>query len=196
MLRDVYDGPLLAFGSWQFFFFIASQSYLETMHVANYSLVYYVCNSTSVDITLNLFWMFPFHDNVIKWKHIPRYQLFARRIYRSLVVFPHKGQWRGALLFSLISAPGLRIEQITEHLAAIVVVGPKTLLYIYIYIQIYIYEVLYVCVCFRAHTVNLKTSLLLNASSSFCTTFWVPLRLDTRIDFDFDDVVFYFHKNN
>ena len=41
-----------------------------------------------------------FHDDVIKWKHFPRYWPFARRIYP--VNFPHKGQWRGALMFSLI----------------------------------------------------------------------------------------------
>ena len=34
-----------------------------------------------------------FHDDVIKWKHFPRY-------WPS----PHKGQWHGALMFSLICA--------------------------------------------------------------------------------------------
>ena len=33
------------------------------------------------------------HDDVIKWRHYPRYWPFL-----------HKGQWRGALMFSLISA--------------------------------------------------------------------------------------------
>ena len=42
------------------------------------------------------------HDDVIKWKHFPRYWPFLRRIHRSPVNFPHKGQWRGALMFSLI----------------------------------------------------------------------------------------------
>ena len=42
------------------------------------------------------------HDDVIKWKHIPRYWPFVRRIHRSPVNSPHKGQWRGALMFSLI----------------------------------------------------------------------------------------------
>ena len=35
-------------------------------------------------------------DDVIKWKHFPRYW------YRWLVNSPHKGQWLGALMFSLI----------------------------------------------------------------------------------------------
>ena len=42
------------------------------------------------------------HDDVIKWKHFPRYWPFVREIHRSPVNFPHKGQWRGALMFALI----------------------------------------------------------------------------------------------
>ena len=44
------------------------------------------------------------HDDVIKWKHFPRYWPFVRGIHRSSVNSPHKGQWRGALMFSLICA--------------------------------------------------------------------------------------------
>ena len=44
------------------------------------------------------------HDDVIKWKHFPRYWPFVRGIHRSPVNSPHKGQWRGALMFSLIWA--------------------------------------------------------------------------------------------
>ena len=44
------------------------------------------------------------HDDVIKWKHFPRYWPYVRRIHRSPVNSPHKGQWRGALMFSLICA--------------------------------------------------------------------------------------------
>ena len=44
------------------------------------------------------------HDDVIKWKHFPRYWPFLRGIHRSPVNSPHKGQWRGALMFSLICA--------------------------------------------------------------------------------------------
>ena len=42
------------------------------------------------------------HDDVINWKHFPRYWPFVRGIHRSLVNSPHKAQWRGALMFSLI----------------------------------------------------------------------------------------------
>ena len=45
-----------------------------------------------------------YHDDVIKWKHFPRYWPFVRGIHRSPVNSPHKGQWRGALKFSLICA--------------------------------------------------------------------------------------------
>ena len=45
-----------------------------------------------------------YHDDVIKWKHFPRNWPFVREIHRSPVNFPHKGQWRGCLLFSLIYA--------------------------------------------------------------------------------------------
>ena len=44
------------------------------------------------------------HDDVIKWKHFPRYWPFVRGIHRGPVNSPHKAQWRGALMFSLISA--------------------------------------------------------------------------------------------
>ena len=40
------------------------------------------------------------------WRHqmeiFPRYRPFVRGIHRSPVNCPHKGQWRGALMFSLI----------------------------------------------------------------------------------------------
>ena len=48
--------------------------------------------------------MTPKHDDVIKWKHFPRYWPFVRGIHRSPVNSPHKGQWRGALMFTLICA--------------------------------------------------------------------------------------------
>ena len=61
---------------------------------ALYSLLWWseVCWSTHCGL----------HDDVIKWKHFPRHWPFVRGIYRSPVNSPHKGQWRGALMFSLI----------------------------------------------------------------------------------------------
>ena len=39
------------------------------------------------------------HDDVIKRKHFPHYWPFVQGIHRSPVNSPHKGQWRGALMF-------------------------------------------------------------------------------------------------
>ena len=44
------------------------------------------------------------HDDVIKWKQFPRYWPLVREIHRSPIDSPHKCQWRGALMFSLICA--------------------------------------------------------------------------------------------
>ena len=49
----------------------------------------------AIEITYN-------HYDVIKWKHFPRYWPFVRGIHRFPVNSPHKGQWRVALMFSLI----------------------------------------------------------------------------------------------
>ena len=51
------------------------------------------------------YWMFHYnHDDVIKWKHFPRYWPFVRGIPWSPANSPYKGQWRGALMFPLICA--------------------------------------------------------------------------------------------
>ena len=44
------------------------------------------------------------HYDVIKWKNFPHYWPFVQGIHYSLVNSPHKGQWRGALMFSLTCA--------------------------------------------------------------------------------------------
>ena len=49
-------------------------------------------------------WTAIIHYDVIKWKHFSRYWPFVRGIHRSPVNSPHKGQWRGVLMFSLICA--------------------------------------------------------------------------------------------
>ena len=52
------------------------------------------------------------HNDVIKWKHFPLYWPFVWGIHRSPVISHHKGQWRGALMFSLICALN---KQLSEH---------------------------------------------------------------------------------
>ena len=50
-------------------------------------------------------WFSWMHDDIIKWKHFPRYWPFVWGIHRSPGTnSPHKGQWRGALVFSFIWA--------------------------------------------------------------------------------------------
>ena len=51
------------------------------------------------------------HDDVIKWKHFPRYWPFVRRIHRSPVNSPHKGQWRRAFDVFLDPHPNKRLSK-------------------------------------------------------------------------------------
>ena len=70
------------------------------------AVMQHITSSHSGGITPNSMWsndaMWRHHDDVIKWKHFPRYWPFVRGIHQSPVNSPHKGQWRGALMFSLI----------------------------------------------------------------------------------------------
>ena len=50
----------------------------------------------------NRIWIPKMHEDVIKWKHFPCYWPFVLEIHWSPVNSPHKGQWRGALVLSLI----------------------------------------------------------------------------------------------
>ena len=64
------------------------------------------------DFPSNLWWktfmkwpLFHFgHGDVITWKQFPRYWPIVRGIQQWPVNSPHNGQWRGALMFSLICA--------------------------------------------------------------------------------------------
>ena len=51
------------------------------------------------------------HNDVIKWKHFLRYWPFVRRIHRSPVNSPRKGQWRGALMVFFICALNKRLSK-------------------------------------------------------------------------------------
>ena len=62
-------------------------------------------STTSLTVIVNLklqLSLVHHHDEVIKWGHFPRYWPSVRGIPRSPVNSPLKGQWRGALMFSLI----------------------------------------------------------------------------------------------
>ena len=58
-------------------------------------------------VTAHNIFVFP-SNNCTWWRHqmenFPRYWLFVREIHRSPMNSPHKGQWRGALMLSLIWA--------------------------------------------------------------------------------------------
>ena len=51
------------------------------------------------------------YDDVIKWKHFPRNWPFVRGIHQSLVNYPYKGQWRGALTFFFDVSMNTRISK-------------------------------------------------------------------------------------
>ena len=78
------------------FIFMAQQYYMTS------SSADFLCLSAETIVSRLLFRVYMYHDDVIKWKHFPRYWPFVRGIHRSPVNSPHKRQWRGALMFSLI----------------------------------------------------------------------------------------------
>ena len=72
-----------------------------TVHYLRYSWTY--CWPSDHSLGIHVHWQqFWGHDDVIKWKHFPRYWPIVREILRSPVNSPHKGQWRGTLMFFLI----------------------------------------------------------------------------------------------
>ena len=73
-----------------------------TVHAQIFVYLCYVTFTRSVPS--GFMWLFLTHNDVIKWKHFPHNWPFVRGIHRSPVNSPHKGQWRGALMFYLICA--------------------------------------------------------------------------------------------
>ena len=63
-----------------------------------------------------------FHDDVIKWKHFPCDRPFMRGIHRSPVNSPHKGQWRGVLMFSLIHYTDVILTTMASQITSLTVV--------------------------------------------------------------------------
>ena len=74
----------------------------EVHHKMAYSL--YLNTAHTLTLKISHMWNWQKHDDVIKWKHFPRYWPFVRGIHRWPVNSPHKGQWHGALMFCLICA--------------------------------------------------------------------------------------------
>ena len=68
---------------------------LLLIHIHNTSI-------TAIGGTVS-FWKWQ-HDDIMKWKHFPRFWPFVWGIHQSPVNSPHKGQWHRPLMFSLICA--------------------------------------------------------------------------------------------
>ena len=66
--------------------------------ISDFVFIQYSLITRSTDVNQNTLW----HDDVIKRKHFPCYWPFMQGIHRSPVNSRNKGQWRGALMFSLI----------------------------------------------------------------------------------------------
>ena len=73
--------------------------------------IYYVSKMISDVHKIRTRCMYSLHDDVIKWRHFPRYWPFVRGIHRSPVNSPHKGQWHRALMFSLICVWNKRLNK-------------------------------------------------------------------------------------
>ena len=82
---------------WKFARATKSGSYAFALYKTNKLLqsvpmyYYLICSTVGVPLRYHEY------DDVIKWKHFPRYWPFVRGIHRSPVKSPHKGQWRGVL---------------------------------------------------------------------------------------------------
>ena len=93
------------------------------------SLLWTDASLCKIDVTIG--W---FHNDVIKWKHFPRYWSFVWGIRQSPANSPHKGQWRGTLIFSLICAwingwvknrDAVDLRRYRAHYDVIVMLMPK-----------------------------------------------------------------------
>ena len=71
--------------------------------LASTSLLWMIPQACVIEVLREASLFHPHYD-VIKWKHCSRYCPFMRGIQRRPVNSPHKGQWSGALVFSLICA--------------------------------------------------------------------------------------------
>ena len=96
---SLYRHPLLIFNTFvDYFVLMIYYSLIRRCQWRHYFLESNICTGFScIQFSCGCsVW----HDDVIKWKHFPRYWPFVRGIHRSPVNSPHKGQWPGALMFS------------------------------------------------------------------------------------------------
>ena len=81
----------------------SSQGHRKSTKISFNKDWYQIGMRVATDFSIKMLHTWPvWHDDDMKWKHFPRYWPFVRGIHRSPVNSSHKGQWRGALMFSLI----------------------------------------------------------------------------------------------
>ena len=93
---------LIAF-IYKWFYFVFFHHIPSLCHRQMYQATYLTRQSNTLEFPAD-FLLWSCHDDVIKWCHLPRYWPFVRGIHRWPGNSPHKGQWRWALMFSLICA--------------------------------------------------------------------------------------------
>ena len=83
-------------------------SYVWKLHKAVFQNIERTNMSQKTKIVITTILYVDVYDDNMKWTHFPRYWPFMRGIHRSPVNSPHKGQWHGALMFTLICALNTR----------------------------------------------------------------------------------------
>ena len=84
-------------------YFWLNLTWWESLYVERWFLHWCMAIFSTVHrVSIGPLTLLVYHDDVIKWKHIPRYWPFVRGIHGFPVNSRHKGQWRRVLTFSLI----------------------------------------------------------------------------------------------
>ena len=97
-LRDVFNALRNEWENECVMWSIGERTMVGNMHASRHLVI----TSTNVDSSMGCCQVSIWHDDLIKWKHFPRYWPFVRQSSPVTGEFPTKGQWRGALMFSLI----------------------------------------------------------------------------------------------
>ena len=111
------------------------------------------------------------HDDVIIWKHFPRYWLFVRGIHQSPAISPHKGQWRGALMFSWIYA---RINGWVNNREAGDMRRHQA------HCDVIIITIAFCCISMSYHDFDTSIRLFIWSHKYFSVCICIPTRLDIR----------------
>ena len=83
---------------------LATMSYRTPNQIFVFKYCLWLVKHTAEPIFMELQHTWPYHEDVITWKHLPHYWPFMREVHLSQVDSPHntrKGQYFRALVFSL-----------------------------------------------------------------------------------------------